>query len=76
MKIRNLCRLAAVALCVLPACGKKDAGCKLDSECPDGQICRNMKCEANSDAGAPAAQDSQNAEAARPAAKPTTPQQI
>ena len=64
-----------VALCILPAC-KKDTGCKLDSECPEGQICRNMKCEANSNAGAPAAQDSQNAENARPAAKPTTPQQI
>lgn len=57
-----------IALCVLPACGKKDAGCKLDSECPDGQICRNMKCEA-----APAANDEQKDQAAqdnKDAAKP------
>ncbi|MBO4350027.1 MAG: hypothetical protein J6A01_03650 [Proteobacteria bacterium] len=48
-----------IAACVLPACGKKDAGCKLDSECPNGQICRNMKCEA-----APAANEGQKEQAA------------
>ncbi len=71
-----------IAACILPACGKKDAGCKLDSECPNGQICRNMKCEAapaanegqkeQADANADAAKN----DAAKPEAKHTTPQQI
>lgn len=44
-------RLALAALAVLlllPAC-KKDEGCKLDTECLNGQICRNMKCVAADD---------------------------
>ena len=78
MKKAFACALILVMTSVLPAC-KKDEGCKLDTECPNGQICRNMKCEA---ADAQQAQDAQNTEtaqdsdAAKPAAKPTTPQQI
>lgn len=40
--------LAALAiLLLLPACSKKEEGCKLDAECQNGQICRNMKCVAD-----------------------------
>ncbi len=80
-KLLQIAVASMIAVCVFPACGKKDAGCKLDSECPNGQICRNMKCEP-----APAA-DNANAKAddqaadAKPAqndaaAKPTTTQTI
>ena len=82
----RICIVALAFVSLLPACGKKDAGCKLDSECPNGQICRNMKCEADpAKAQAPAADAAKDqapaADAAKdqaPAAdaKPTTPQQI
>ena len=73
-----------IATCMFSACGKKDAGCKLDSECPEGQICRNMKCEAQPAAAGEAAADKkdQAANAADEnkkdgeAAKPTTTQTI
>ena len=84
----RICSIALAFIAILPACGKKDAGCKLDSECPNGQICRNMKCEADP-ANTQAAQNQQNSDAAKdqapdaakdqaPAAdaKPTTPQPI
>ncbi len=51
---RNICILALAATCCFTAC-KKDEGCKLDTECPDGQICRNMKCEAAPSADTPKA---------------------
>ena len=63
----RICIAALAILSILPACGKKDAGCKLDSECPSGQICRNMKCEADP-ANAQAAQNQQNNDAAKDAA--------
>ena len=63
-------------LCVWPACSKKEEGCKLDAECPEGQICRNMKCEGSADVNN--AKEDQNPDAAKPAdaAKPTTTQMI
>ena len=88
--IRNykLVLAALMAICMVQGCSKKQEGCKLDSECPNGQICRNMKCEA-APAGeaqpageaAPAAENKADGAqdgnaAANPAEKPTVPVEI
>ena len=72
MNKRLISILAVSALCALSACGKKDAGCKLDTECPNGQICRNMKCEAAPAAEAPKA-DAETPKADAPKADADAP---
>ena len=74
MKKVFVCAMILAMISSLPAC-KKDEGCKLDTECPNGQICRNMKCETPADNNNQDSQAAPSADAPN-AAKPTTPQLI
>lgn len=78
MHMKKIGLLILAASCILTSCGKKDAGCKLDSECPDGQICRNMKCEADPSAkqNGDESPKQEGADSAKQNAKPTGPQEF
>ena len=57
---RDVHTLAVVlsALCTLSmGCAHKQDGCRLDTECPNGQICRNTKCESTPESALRAAHD-------------------
>lgn len=57
---RDIHTLAVVlsALCTLSmGCAHKQDGCRLDTECPNGQICRNTKCESTPESALRAAHD-------------------